>query len=812
MFIEGLASDDSALILSAKWTIFKSHLKTTKTSGKMEVTRDQDYEVSRNHVSTDYESSAAEDVESFSSSRYESAEYALLSYSRFNKIANIQALLDAKYRNEIELDLNFKGQQKQNFSWSALHLACYFGHNQVVALLFSRKQFTDELDVNIQNVSGDTPLHKATLTNRAQIVQTLLSKGASVFIKNCDGFMAKQLTTDPHILEMLEAAERVDRSRIVKDMFKTVDNGDLEKLKASVEDFSSSVEATMSKSITEAAQNSFSPSEQLSQMVDERGNTLLHLASMRGFQAICIYLLEQGLDPYRKNNLGQSCIDLASYQLRQLFTTVKPAKSKLDQLSKQKVNRFEGPLMKKVRILGWKQIYVVLENGVILLFNNRRDSMNRSRKGYKYLESATCEPDPNDLGTFTICFSDRSRASFLVTTAHLNSYTSCKYQQEQDKSLTRSSQIDLIRQKWLNAIKDHISYSTNFIRMGLKLDDEEENDAYRDGDDLTTFNHLLPIDTIKSFIQEARAHYSILERHAASLCNLMQSIATTERSNENPEDEPTFQSANITTIPNTSNSGNKLLRLIKPSRQTRLPNGDDVSTVSLNSNASSRRRNNSLTNEFVQDSWQCILFHLRLLVESTENTKVSMGQALALMEHQEELRQNRIQDQEERCRVLEDSLHALARDHHELEKSVSMSQLYHSVNSGAVRSTSISTDLNEYFDAFDDFDDEKTMTPTSMPSDEELSLEENAASRKGPTVSFGEVMARSGKSNHVNQNYLETDEDNSDDDDLRSNCSALTIATNSDFSHNIDLKQAGSPINDNRIHSSYLQSSSLRHR
>lgn len=418
--------------------------------------------------------------------------------------------------------------------------------------------------------------------------------------------------------------------------------------------------------------------------------------------------------------------------------------------------------------------------------------MNKSRKGYKYLESATCEADPNELGSFTISFSDRSRATFLVTTAHLNSYTTYKFQQQvdQDRGSNRGNQIDLIRQKWLNAIRDHITYSTNFIRSGLKLDDYDEKEAYSEGDDLTSFNHLLPIDTIKSFIQEARAHYSILERHAASLCNLVQSITASDRASSNMlEDDVTIQVTESTMVPTSSASGNRLFRLIRSSKQSKQSaNGDDRSTASFSASlvSSGRRRNNSLTGEFVQDNWHCILFHLRLLMESTENTKVSMGQALALMEHQEQLRQNRIQDQEERCRVLEDSLHALARDHHELEKSLSVSQIYQS----ALRSTSMSTDLNEYFDAFEDFDDEKTMTPTSMASDDELDLSE--ADNKGNERNVNKFNTNSIESYGLKMsNYQQdTGDENSDEDDLRSNCSALTIATNSDYAPNTELKQS----------------------
>lgn len=682
---------------------------------------------SQNTITTDYESSAAEDSELYSPGKYKNADSALLAYSRTNKLEKLNNLLSAKLSNELDLNLNHKGQQKQNFSWSALHLACYFGHQEVVQTLLSNSNFLVEIDINIQNNSGDTPLHKAVLTNRVEIVQILLSHGANVLIKNSDGLLAKQLTTNSHILEMLEAAEQVDKNRVRSDLYKAVDNGDLNKLREQFATYET--ERGTDEAIAE-----------FRDMTDERGNSLLHLATMRGFKTICVYLLEKGFDPYKKNDIGQSSIDLSSYQLRQLFENVKPSSNQLRKLSKQRVTRFEGPLLKRVRILGWKQTYVVLENGVILLFNNRRDSMNKSRRGYKYLESATCEPDIANIGAFTICFSDKSRATFMV-------------------SERASNQIELLRQKWIDSICDHIKYSTDFIRSGLKMDDV--NERSEDNDDLANLNHLLPIDTIREFIQEARAHYSILERHADSLCGLVQAISSSsarlEASNEIPREEE-ITSSDIQQAPSTSGG---LLGLIRSYKSARAP-ADDLQQ------AVSRRRGSALTNEFLQDEWHCILFHLRLLMESSENTKTAMGQAIALMEHQEQIRQNRIQDQDERCRLLEDSLHALARDHHELEKSISMSQIYQSAN---VRSSmSMSTDLNEYYDAFEEFDDEKTMTPSSMPSDEDLD-------RK-----IQEVMDS------------QTDDD---EDDLRSNCSALTVETVSENPQS-GMAEANKPPNDCR--------------
>jgi len=746
-----------------------------------------DGEFARNYqahgpINTDYESSAAEDGETFSTGKYETAEYAFLSYSRTNKIEKLQTLLNAKLRNELDLNLNFKGQQKQNFSWSALHLACYFGHAKVVETLLSRRQFREEIDINIQNNTGDTPLHKAALTNRANLVQLLLSHRASVFIKNCDGLLPRELTNDRHILGMLEAAEQADKNRTKRQMFEAVDNGDLTKLQEHFRNYATELD-----------------------IVDERGNSLLHLAAMRGFKAICIFLLEQGLDPYKKNNLGQTCVDLSSYQLRQLFANVKPADNQLRRLSNQKVSRFEGPLLKKVRILGWRQIYVVVENGVILLFNNRRDSMNKSRRGYKYLESAICEPDSEQLGMFTLLFSDKSKAVFLVTNEHLSSYTSFR-------NPSATSQIELVRQKWIDSIRDHIRYSTQFIRSGLKLNDTDEAED-GDGTDLATLNHLLPMDTIKSFIHEARAHYSILERHAESLCNLVQAISSPARLSESREDE--IQSSGRARE-SSSNAGGRLLGFIMPSKQTDGNQSVDDNSTAKGQQVMAKLRSNNLTNEFFRDDWHCLLFHLRLLVESTENTKVSMGQALALMDHQEQLRQNRIQDQDERCRVLEDSLHALARDHHELEKSISQSQLNHLVSA---RSITMSTDLNEYFDAFEDFDDEKTMTPNSMPSDDDLEtdIDEAAETKKatGSTMSAGQQgiklanQVQAIREGQVGEPVSEEDS-SGEEEDLQSNCSALTVGTISEIHSLVATNQDQSDSQFNTLRSDRPQKQSHR--
>ena len=65
---------------------------------------------------------------------------------------------------------------------SALHLACLYGHEQLVDLLLARGA-----DVNAKDDSGSTPLHDASASGYESIVRTLLAKGAAVCVADEDG-------------------------------------------------------------------------------------------------------------------------------------------------------------------------------------------------------------------------------------------------------------------------------------------------------------------------------------------------------------------------------------------------------------------------------------------------------------------------------------------------------------------------------------------------------------------------------------------------------------------------------------------------
>nr|WP_305848831.1 ankyrin repeat domain-containing protein [Wolbachia endosymbiont of Ctenocephalides felis wCfeT] len=54
-----------------------------------------------------------------------------------------------------------------------MHYAAEYGHIEVFKSLFSR----DEIDVNIQDREGKTPLHYAAEYGRVEVVESLLSRG-----------------------------------------------------------------------------------------------------------------------------------------------------------------------------------------------------------------------------------------------------------------------------------------------------------------------------------------------------------------------------------------------------------------------------------------------------------------------------------------------------------------------------------------------------------------------------------------------------------------------------------------------------------
>ncbi|XP_067109095.1 oxysterol-binding protein-related protein 1-like isoform X4 [Osmerus mordax] len=91
----------------------------------------------------------------------EDLEEQLLCYAKEGRRSQVQNLLHLRIEKELSLDINCRSKTSATVGWTPLHLACYFGHKNVVEGLLKAGAH-----VNLQNNTGNTPLHEAALTGR----------------------------------------------------------------------------------------------------------------------------------------------------------------------------------------------------------------------------------------------------------------------------------------------------------------------------------------------------------------------------------------------------------------------------------------------------------------------------------------------------------------------------------------------------------------------------------------------------------------------------------------------------------------------
>ncbi|XP_054157908.1 oxysterol-binding protein-related protein 1-like [Oppia nitens] len=612
---------------------------------------------------------------------FDTPEEFLLYHSRTGNLKVVEKLILLAKKSEIDLDLNCKGKQKSNYGWSPLHLAAYFGHLNVVDELLN-----NNCDVNIVNESGDTALHKAAYTGREDICVRLVAANADVLIINGDGLTPRELARKESVKRILLAAEEADVKRREERFLSAARNGDIDTMRSLLADTSKPLDINCK---------------------DLSGNTALHCSAYRAQKEVAVFLLKHGIDVAVKNNRGQLASALApNVQIKQLLHEVQPLNAQLAALKPKSVGRFEGPLLKKGRFLGWRLIWAVLERGVFSFFARRADaSTGTRRKGYRYLESAICEPcldgGPQEETKFVIYFSDRSRVLLSVPSGG---------------EAVLSSPVTVERQKWLNAINDHIYYGTNFIKQGMRYDCDSDDEELQD---------LVPNTGIQTLIQTANAHQSILERHIRAMLQLNDDIVATERQLSQCNGSGGGGSgaggvcAGDTSINSCDQSFNDSYNRL------------DTSAAAV-----------SLYSDLIATTLPSIKFHVNLILESSANATGALSQCLTVLTHQDEVRQMLLKQEQEKVRVLEDALHVLAREHHDLEQSLATSvsvgggigsggggnnnnhqsfgTCYHSPPArsqslcGMSDTTTIGGDVDEFFDAFDDYPDdqlsEKTIT------------------------------------------------------------------------------------------------------
>uniref|UniRef100_A0A671YTQ6 Oxysterol-binding protein n=1 Tax=Sparus aurata TaxID=8175 RepID=A0A671YTQ6_SPAAU len=335
----------------------------------------------------------------------------LLFYAKGGSFSHVQSLLQSR--------VDQSTRSKASSGWTPLHLACYFGHRDVVEELLKAGA-----DGNLQNSMGDTPLHKAAYTGRKEIVLLLLRYDACSSIINGTAQIPKDVTEDDEIITMLEAAERRAIRRREEKLLEAAREGDI---------------SALSKMLSEKQPPDI-------HCRDSVGNTPLHCAAYRGQRQCIIKLLKCGASPNIKNCNEQTALDLARNEELRLILAAYQVKV-----------RFICDFMffwQSSRFLGWRSHWVVIEDGTLSWYHKQADALTGVRKqGSKSLTQAYCMVKPWDHCFFMLrCFDD---------TVH--------YFKVPSKTDSR----------WLDAFEAHSSYSTRHCTQEKIIDDADGDTAVR---------------------------------------------------------------------------------------------------------------------------------------------------------------------------------------------------------------------------------------------------------------------------------------------------------------------------------------------
>ncbi|XP_044054266.1 oxysterol-binding protein-related protein 1 isoform X1 [Siniperca chuatsi] len=399
-----------------------------------------------------------------------------LQYARNGDLPGIQKLLMSKIRAETQIDINCKGKKKSNLGWTPLHLACYFGHKDVVEELLKAGA-----DVNLPNNIGDTPLHKAAFTGRKEVVMLLLHYDACATVINGTAQIPKDVTQNAEIRSMLEAAERTEERKLEEELLEAAREGDL---------------STLTQLLSRKKPPDISCTDLL-------GNTPLHSAAYRGQKQCALKLLQSGASPNIKNKNGQTVFDLASDSaMKQVL------KFSVHRGMTHNVKKYEGLLWKSSRFFGWRSYWVILQDGVLSWYSKQSDgAANIRRQGCKSLTHAHCLIRAKDSCFFTLkCFDD--------------SVHHFKVSPKNDPEATRKA--------WLDALEEHSAYSTHYCSQEQGSEEEEEEEVMSLGELTDTLQAAEA--SRKKLEEEVAAFLSMLkndglaERFPSAILQKMQEI------------------------------------------------------------------------------------------------------------------------------------------------------------------------------------------------------------------------------------------------------------------------------------------------
>lgn len=151
---------------------------------------------------------------------------------RNGDIGTVKQFLAYRDARKVSFSVSCKGRTKYA-GWTPLHLATYFGHEDVMECLLSY-----QADVNAINENGDTSLHKAAFIGREDLVMLLLRHNADVCTINGEGKLPRDVTPSSdvgrEISKLLRAAEQTEILRRESKFISAARDGDLSLLSTMV--------------------------------------------------------------------------------------------------------------------------------------------------------------------------------------------------------------------------------------------------------------------------------------------------------------------------------------------------------------------------------------------------------------------------------------------------------------------------------------------------------------------------------------------------------------------------------------------------
>ena len=276
---------------------------------------------------------------------------------------------------------------------TVLHYAVQIAPLALVQHLAQSKK----LDINSQDVDGNTPLHLAASAGRADVVRFLLSlPDINDTITNLKKKVAVELCKDLNLAQLMQFERAKFVEKLATDLRKFFTNRDFDNLEVLLV---SNPRASQLLDI-----NGADP---------ETGDTVLHEYIKKEDIQMCDWILKHGGDPFKRDKRGKLPIDLVPSKnepLRKLLksaskdqTIMDPVVNTSNAIKAGTAVTYRGYLRKWTNFAsGYKLRYFLLDSNGILSYYANQDDTNNACRGSLNLGFATLHLDSSEKLKFEI--------------------------------------------------------------------------------------------------------------------------------------------------------------------------------------------------------------------------------------------------------------------------------------------------------------------------------------------------------------------------------------------------------------------------